>query len=189
MKVYIGKYESWTCLRSLWGRKFDDWLQEKIGEDRYDKIEDIIQPVLNVWNRRPWNRRKIKVHIDPQDIWGMDNTLALIIVPMLKLLKERKHGAPVVDDEDVPEHLRSTAATPLTKEQLDCGHTDDLFFVRWDWVMDEMIWAFEQSIDGYNESLVVDDDKPFDRDAYNAFIDRVRNGHRLFGKYYMSLWD
>ncbi len=42
----------------------------------------------------------------------MDYTLSHIVVPMLKQLKETKHGAPFVDDEDVPEELKSTSAPP-----------------------------------------------------------------------------
>lgn len=185
MKVVIGKYESWADLRSIWGRRFDDWIEAKLGEERYDKLNDIIQPVFNIWNRRPWNVRKVKVRIDNHDVWNMDGTLALIIVPMLKKLKEQKHGAPGVEDEDVPENLRSTAAKPLTEEELSLGHADELFFDRWNWVLDEMIWAFEQSVDGYNASI----GDEFDREVYGKFMDRVKNGHRLFGKYYMALWD
>ena len=44
--------------------------------------------------------------IDDYDVWNLDCTLALIIVPALKLLKKKKQGAPVVDNEDVPENLR-----------------------------------------------------------------------------------
>ena len=47
--------------------------------------------------------------IHPYDTWSMDHTLALIIVPMLKQLKETKHGAPNVDASDVPMYLKSFA--------------------------------------------------------------------------------
>jgi hypothetical protein len=40
----------------------------------------------------------------------MDHTLSHIVLPMLKQLKKDKHGSPLVDDEDVPEELRSTSA-------------------------------------------------------------------------------
>ena len=42
--------------------------------------------------------------IDDYDVWNLDSTLALIIVPALKLLKKKKQGAPVVQNEDVPEN-------------------------------------------------------------------------------------
>ena len=50
--------------------------------------------------------------------------------------------APLVDDEDVPEELRSTAA-PAKENDWD---VDENHFKRWDWVLDEMIWAFEQAL-------------------------------------------
>jgi hypothetical protein len=62
---------------------------------------------------------------------------------MLEQLQKTKHGAPFVDDKDVPKELRSTSAPPLSKEETDRGVTDELFFKRWDWVLDEMIFAFE----------------------------------------------
>ena len=50
----------------------------------------------------------VEVHIDRWDTWSMDYTLAHIVLPMLRQLKETKHGSPEVDDADVPEELRST---------------------------------------------------------------------------------
>jgi hypothetical protein len=46
------------------------------------------------------------IKIDRWDTWNMDSTLAPIILPMLKQLREDKHGSGIVDIEDVPEHLR-----------------------------------------------------------------------------------
>jgi hypothetical protein len=116
--------------------------------------------------------RKISVQIDPWDTWNMDHTLALIAAPMLKQLRATKHGAPYTDDADVPEELRTSAAPP-TKNEWD---TDDNHFKRWDWILDEMIFAFE--------SKVTDDWEH--REAYH---ERISNGFRLFGKYYENLWD
>ena len=85
-------------------------------------------------------RTSIKIH--DYDTWSMDHTLAPIILPMLVQLRATKHGAPMVDMKDVPQELRAT------KKQLDAygknGDSDPKFFERWDWIMDEMIWAFEQ---------------------------------------------
>jgi hypothetical protein len=57
--------------------------------------------------------------------------------------QKKKHGAPFVDDEDVPDHLKSTAA-PAKENEWD---TDANHFARWDWVLDEMIFAFECKTD------------------------------------------
>jgi len=57
------------------------------------------------------------VKIDRWDTWSMDHTLAKIILPMLKQLKDTKHGSAIVDLEDVPEELRGTS-TPDYDDQL-----------------------------------------------------------------------
>jgi len=153
-----------------------------------EKVLDIIHPKINY------------VKIDKWDTWSMDYTLSYIIVPMLKQLKETKHGAPNVDDEDVPEELRSTSA--LKKE--DEYDVDDNHFKRWDWVLNEMIWSFEENLDHNSEEKYFDhsdvditDHAVFgqlhkikiDHVGLDAHQKRKANGFRLFGKYYSGLWD
>lgn len=122
--------------------------------------------------------RRVYVKIDNSDVWAMCSTLSLIIVPMLKKLKESQHGAPNTNDEDVPEELRSTSAPPKETE----WDVDENHFKRWDWILDEMIWAFEQTI--------VDDlGMNLDADSLKKWINRKQNGYRLFGRYYENLWD
>jgi hypothetical protein len=143
--------------------------------------------------------RRVKIVIDPYDTWGMDHTLALIIVPMLKQLKATKHGAPLVDDEYVPEHLRSTAAPPTENE----WDVDDNYFKRWDYILDEMIWAMEQIVDHDNEDLFFDHSEvdeeadlmeqiaqiKCDHEGLQKHHDRINNGTKLFGIFFQSLWD
>ena len=117
-----------------------------------------------------------QITIHSWDTWSMDHTLSYIIVPMLQQLQETKHGAPNTDDEDVPEKLRSTSAP---KKEND-WNTDANHFRRWDWIINEMIWAFTYKRDNFDTIM----DK--DREAAQA---RMSNGFRLFGKYYESLWD
>jgi hypothetical protein len=167
-----------------------------------EAIDDGIQSVYNVFNWIWFDRRtqKIKVHIDPWDTWSMDHTLAPIILPMLKQLKETKHGAPFVDNADVPKELR------MTKKQLDTFHTDgssdDKFFKRWDWIMDEMIWAFEQKcrdnweedyygpfIEGEGDGILGGRFEWTDDEGRQKHQERMSNGFRLFGKYFENLWD
>lgn len=156
--------------------------------------------------------RKISVRIDPWDTWSMDNTLAHIVVPMLKQLKTTQHGAPKVDLEDVPEELRPEK---LVGEY----DVDENYFKRWEYVLDEMIFAFESKLTDWEDQFwkvhpEIDWNDPFEtgqvmdgfskvdisplkwktkgecdwtgRDAYQA---RITNGFRLFGKYYEGLWD
>ena len=163
--------------------------------------------------------RKVSIRIDPYDTWSMDHTLALIIHPMLIQLKETKHGSPWVDDEDVPEYLRSTAAEPKENE----WDTDSNLFDRWDWVLSEMIWAFERIIkddgdtyyyekyaddeviepvyayiiieDGTTTERILFDEESLrisgkiNREKHLAFNERQKKALIMFGKYYRTLWD
>ena len=126
--------------------------------------------------------RAFKVEIEPHDTLNMDITLAHIIHPMLVQLKGTKHGAPMVENSDVPLGME------MSEEAMDKfrnGETDGKFFDRWDWVLDEMIWAFEQVKLG-QESNQAYIGKWGMGDEYD---ERKSNGFRLFGKYYEALWD
>jgi hypothetical protein len=146
-----------------------------------EQAEDIIQSIYNFTINLFLDRRvqKIKIHIDRWDTWSMDHTLAYIVLPMLKQLKETKHGAPYVDPDDCPKDLRP-------KEQDEYG-TDDTHFARWDWVLDEMIYAFDCKAN--KDDVYMRFDIKTERDAMEAEQKRISNGFRLFGKYYESLWD
>lgn len=117
-------------------------------------------------------KRKVSIKIDSYDTWSMDHTLALIIVPMLKQLKANKHGSPNVDNEDVPEELR-------VPKDYDGFDTDPQWHNRWDWVMGEMIWAFEQIVEDHDVAI----------EEYKEHYARVKRGTTLFGKYYQGLWE
>jgi len=129
----------------------------------------------------------VEVHIDKWDTWSMDHTLAPIILPMLIQLKQTTHGAPNVDLEDVPEGLRPTNTEEWQKLYNETGDTDDKFFERWDWVLDEMIYAFDCKAN--KDEVYMRFDTKTERDAMDKEQDRISNGFRLFGKYYESLWD
>lgn len=87
-----------------------------------------------------------EIHIDEYDTWSMDHTLALIILPMLKQLKDEKHGSPCVDNEDVPDKLRMPEKWKEERYNVN-GETDPHFFDRWDYVMNEMIYAFQTKLE------------------------------------------
>ena len=135
---------------------------------------------MKVHLNKPGSKKEIhRVKIDKFDTWNMDVTLAYIIVPMLKQLKEVKHGAPFVDNEDVSDELRASDEDLHTYSKN--GETDEHYFDRWDYVMDEMIFAFQSKLD---EQFFSDDII-----NYDAYSDRINNGFKLFGKYYNGLWD
>ena len=193
MKVNIGDYPNRLICRvhtRYMDRKYGyvDW-PEPEQQTRFQRslelFEDAVQSVYNVFNWIWYDRQKqkVKIRIDRQDTWSMDHTLAPIILPMLKQLKQTKHGAPMVDPKDVPEELWPP------KEQISAmyqGQTDDNHFKRWDWVLDEMIYAFDCKANKDDVYMRFDIK---DKDAMNAEQERISNGFRLFGKYYESLWD
>lgn len=212
MKVKIKKYASWFGPFQL-TNKLLFWMQD---DDRKfligDKYSQTWLGKAHIWLGEKWmdfhDNRRVNVKIDKWDTWNMDESLAHIIVPMLKQLKEEKHGAPFVDDEDVPENLRSTNAEPKENDY----DTDSNHFLRWDYVMDEMIWAFEQKITNWEQQYYsgesdvyfekLDDDSGMsqmkrgpndtfkvDMEGRKAHQERMTNGYKLFGKYFESLWD
>ena len=222
MKIYISKYRNhWLSPYTI--------LEKALFWKNWEEI-DYDEPWVEKWTNRlePFSRALQKffdfvhpqityVKIDRWDTWNMDHTLGRIALPMLKQLKATKHGAPIVDDEDVPDELKSTSAPPKENE----WDTDGNHFKRWDWVMDEMIFAFEHKLDdSWQEEFRSGDIdikwKPVDikgnevpkkeakyfemekgpNDTYECDYDgiqkveeRIQNGFRLFGKYYQGLWD
>lgn len=119
---------------------------------------------------------KEKIQIDPWDSWSADSTIALIASPLLQQLKNTTHGAAYVDDSDVPEKIQSRNGVRKNGEELDC-----FFFDRWNWVLDEMIFAMDN---------IADSDKRYSlSEDLDVVEDRIANGCRLFGKYFQSLWD
>ena len=124
-----------------------------------------------------WLYTKLKrvefVHIDKYDVWNMDETLAKIIHPMLVRLKETKQGSPKVDLEDVPEYLRPSDSQYNYYEE---GKLDVYFHDRWDYVVDTMIYAFNAISKQLDEG----------DDYYEP--ETIKEGLRLFGKYYQDLW-
>ena len=123
--------------------------------------------------------RRVKVTLASYDTWNMDDTLTLIIGPMLEQLKRQKHGSPFVDDGDVPEHLRSYSLGAY--EDLEPYDLDHNFHLRYDWVLDELIWAFTTP----HHKIKFD----LEGDEYNSYEQRIQNAYQLFGKYYQTLWS
>lgn len=123
--------------------------------------------------------RKVRIRIDKYDVWSMNETLALIITPMLKMLKEQQHGSAFVENEDVPEELHGSG------EWYD---NDDGWAPRWNYVLNEMIYAFESKIEDREDQFWTTENT-WDEVGLRAHLDRVQNGLRLFGKYYSGLWD
>lgn len=116
-----------------------------------------------------------------KDIWNMDYWFLDIIVPMLKKLKETKHGYPV----------------DLTPE-------------KWDKILDRMIFCFKEAnddtcsmINEYEERFMIEtfgNQPKENKELQQNFIKRANEieeyqlkmeeeGFQLFSKYFHNLWD
>jgi len=145
--------------------------------------------------------QKVEIEIDDYDTYSADYTLAKIIEPLLIKFSQNLYGAPLVDNEDVPEELRAS--------KQDSSETDSNLFKRWEWVLNEMIWAFHQKnydwenqyYSGEHDTYFEDLDNGYsemkrgpndtfkiDKEGMQAHQARMNNGFRLFGKYYENLW-
>lgn len=222
MKVYIGPYVNrWMSEfhdhymerkygKEYWSTKFDDDRKNTFDELLTQKIERVLQWIYNktINLYLDHKERVVRVRLDYYDTWSADHTLSLIILPLLKELKEKKQGSPYVYDEDVPEHLRRAASSEKKEPE---NYTDSNFHARWDWIIDEMIWAFEQTskadrdsqfysgeMDIYFEKdetgmsrMMTGPNHTFtvDREAQKQYEDRIQKGLILFGKYYHCLWN
>lgn len=226
MKVRIGPYREWIGPYQLaekiifWNDNYNEgfWtdVQDKLGdffaygfkdkksirgsdlfsENESDHYTWLYKLLVWIDSKK---KRKIEVKLDRWDTWNLDETLSIIIYPLLKQLKETKNGSPMVDDVDVPEELR----TPVVFEDPWHGCHE-----KFAWVLDEMIWAFGQLQPGVDY-----EDKFYSGEAHWQFSDsnqiikgpkhtfecnmeglkrheeRIENGLRLFGKYYRAMWD
>ena len=226
MKIWISKYRNhwispYTILKKVcfWEKNDDVFYDlEDTGKGKYVKVVKFLEPICVAWQKvldfiHP---RFTYVKIDRWDTWSMDHTLAEIILPMLIQLRNDKHGSPAVDDEDVPEELRSVKKPKLKRAKGDIRNSPNVHAVdwdgsdehstihlKWDWVLNEMIWAFTQKVTDDDEHQFFDhtgcgDTAPWSKDYVSPKVDwdglkahqaRKTNGYRLFGKYYEGLWD
>jgi hypothetical protein len=219
MKIYISKYRNhWLSPYTILEKVFF-WREIEYDEPIIEKWSNRLNPLCKAAAKfLDFVHPEIKyVKIDKYDTWSMDYTLGLIALPMLKQLHVTKHGSPFVDDEDVPEELKSTSAPPKEND----WDTDANHFKRWDYALNEMIFAFEHKLNrdwedayrsGEHDMIWIPVDKDgnevpkgdhqfyqmkrgpndtyvCDYDAIQEVEKRIQNGFRLFGKYYQSLWD
>lgn len=229
MKVYISGYRNhWISPYTILERVlfWKDWENIEYETPWVQKWSNRLEPIC-VAIQKLWDLIHPKVDyvkIDRYDTWSMDHTLAKIILPMLKQLQATKHGSANVDLEDVPEELRTTSTAEYdTQYCFDSYHEGDTelnyqgIHTRWDWVLNEMIFAFEHLVDDsweeqYRSGEIdwisepcnwYENGKPSmyqmkegpnhtykcDYDAIQKVNDRMDNGFKLFGKYFRCLWD
>jgi hypothetical protein len=181
MKVKIGEYPGWfgpyqlaelLCFwvkevedkygmksKPHWVHQFGEWLaygsidpEPNVGDitswDRGRKLTLLNKLLVWIHSKK---KRTVKVQLDRYDTWNMDSTLALIVLPMLKQLRDSAHGSGMVDLEDVPVEMRGTSheewddqkTLEFYNDESDTQKTNVDVHARWAWVLDEMIFAFE----------------------------------------------
>lgn len=183
MKVYIGPYKNW-----IGPYQIANLLKYvKVSEEKCYKIGEKLSNIKWLMKLCEWidskKHIKRKIRIDNYDTWSIDYTLSHIIYPLLVKFKEIHHSYPLVDDEDVPKGhgLRSNELEKNDKEE-NYGW-DSNAEKRWNWVLDEMIWSFEQLATDKEEKFIEDKEE---RDKYE---EKLQKGFDLFGKYYQAMWD
>ena len=211
MKIVIGNYRNhWLSPYHIL-EKFFYWRKDY---DAYEKKPPQWLQTLCEWNTKVLDKihpRIEYIKIDPWDTWNTPETLGTIILPMLKQIREGKYGSPFVDDCYVPDELKSMNA-PRCENEWD---TDDNFFKRWEYVLDEIIWSFEQlNIEwedqyksGVSDTVWVESDEVYEGDTcyemkqgpnhtmiydwegMKKHGDRIQNGFTLFGLFYRNLWE
>tara|TARA_B100001059_G_C17313398_1_gene323075 strand:- start:99 stop:485 length:387 start_codon:yes stop_codon:yes gene_type:complete len=118
----------------------------------------------------PKNGEKEVIQIHDYDTWSMDHTLSRIIYPMLVKFKADAMSFPTtLDQNDVPYFLQ-------LKEGLSEEAEFDIYEKQWEWVLNEMIYAFDLV------SNCEDSYPPLEEN------ERMQNGLELFGKYFRHLW-
>jgi hypothetical protein len=200
MKVSIGPYLNWWGPYQLLGLLtkigFSDDLTHGWAERSPDWLTKACQWIHDK------RKRKVEIKIDRYDVWSMDYTLALIIIPMLKKIKEDKHGIPMSSFEEwdeVDETGNHTEAAMKIAE------------ARWDFILDRMIWSFKQIIEEESDAFwpvrpeLDMSEHPEDEgklttpvrwnvegecnfDALYAYHERIQEGLDLFGRHYRNLW-
>lgn len=180
MKVKIGPYPKWIGPHHI-AKYFPRFLQPYIEES------DLLSKICNYIYEK--NKQKINIKIDHHDTWNMDYTLSLIIVPMLKQLKNTSNSYAEVNEEDLPENI------------------EVLSLDAWNWALDLMIEAFESDINkdweeeftsGEMDYKIADNGEiiegpnhtyVLDREGYEKKVAKIKRGRELFAKYYNNLWD
>lgn len=177
MKVYIGKqlrhfggYELAELL-TFWARVpktakslrgIPDWVYDFgwwLSSDKHDNDSKLQKLLYWIDSKR---KRKIKIRIDDYDLLDTTDTLAIVILAVLKKFNEiNTHSYATTLDRDAPPNLSG----------------EEFAEARWRYIVDEMIWTFDYISNRKTYGGGIKEEK------------RKDNGLRLFAKYFNHLWD
>lgn len=199
---FISKVGDFLAYKNYdWDKKWDNLAVGQVLE--YTEYEPTILSRFLEWiHKKRLELNKPYIKIESHDTWSADSTLSPIIIELLKRFKKEKEGSAIVDDDDLPEELKSPEGVSI----------DDIDFElrkkQWDYILDEMIRAFEMHHDeswqdqyykdssklkykklenGYSEILF--EDLEVDLEGLNKEKERIQKGLVFFGKYFRNLWS
>lgn len=210
MKVTIGPYINYFGPYQL----ADLFRYVGVSEEKCEKIGEYLSDtsVGIVLNKiHDLRKRKVKVKIHRYDSYSADHTLAYIILPVLKQLRDSKHGSP----GDMPAFMQTSQGTSQFCFDFYAEEDDiawDIGHEQWKEILNKMIWSFEQILDDNWEDQYWEQKPEVDTEAMKAdeselasirwktigkcdwvgmqkHQDRIQEGLELFGKYYTGLWD
>jgi len=196
MIVKIGKYKNFFGIYHLADLFQKIGFKEETCENIGDFLGETFLKDFFLWINKK-NKRKTFVKIHKYDVWSLDHTLALIILPALKEYKNQMLESP---------------SHPTTDEIKN--------FNDWLNIINKMIWSFEHIVNDswqdkyYNWHKTKTwlpkpkrDEKPYDKALIIGFYDEeridgtpdykgletkeneIRKGLELFGKYFTFLWN
>jgi len=210
MKVKIGHYLKWWGPYQLLGLLNHVGVSEDTTDDWAEKSPEWFTDLCQwIYDKR---KRTIKVKIDDYDVWSMDSTLALIVLPMLKQLKKVKHGAPCgmkgFDQTSDSAQWCFDFYAKGDNVAWEAGQEE------WNAILDEMIWAFEQlqpDCDWEKQYRIVEGEIDWSKHPedegktctpmrwtiepetdYKGMMkhqERISEGLKNFGIFYQNLWD
>jgi hypothetical protein len=113
-------------IKTGWARRVTTpevgWIPDNVDDKLQWFLDVTINSFLHIFDRRSI------IKFNRSDFLCIDSTLSDIILPLVKEVKREKQGVPCIDNEDVPEV--------------------ELLTAKWDYVLDEIIFAFEKLKEG-----------------------------------------
>lgn len=114
---------------------------------------------------------RIKHGFWKSDLWSLYYTIAKFVYPRLKYFVENdRMGSSQTD----PKFLKECGIKPVKD-----------IHKNWELALKEMLFAFDSIINDTEPKML--EEKNFK--LINKFYKRQHNGFKLFGEYFMGLWD
>lgn len=198
MKVNIKLFDNYKIInfyRDHMNKKYGLlWPEKQTKFDTFiEKLDDCCQWLLNIsYNKIVRKDTKVKVKFKYVDLYSLDYTLSLIILPLLKEFNGKKQGIPMVDNNDLPEDLKlSDAILDVVYNGKECESDirktyEERAQMAYNYIIDKMIWSFERISKG--EDFYPEWENDFNPELQKDYDKKIQEGLNLFGKYYRTLW-